>query len=89
MNTETIKAIIYAVAEFVVVLNGFLVAMGKSPLPIDEFTVLTAGSYVASVVAFFMAIWKNHNFTTSAQTAQKLLNKLKLEIKQGGTTDGN
>ena len=84
MNTETVKAIIYAVAEIIVVLNGFLVAMGKSPLPLDESTVMMYGSFVAAGIAFLVAIWKNHNFTIAAQKAQKFLNALK-----GGETDGN
>lgn len=76
-NKETLKAYLYALAEFVAILNGFLVGAGKNPLPFDEAMVLEVGAYVLAIVAFGVAVWKNHNFTKAAQKAQTWLRALK------------
>ena len=76
-NKETLKAYLYALAEFVGIFNGFLTAAGKNPLPFDEVMVLEVGAYVLAIVAFGFTVWKNHNFTKAAQKAQTWLRALK------------
>lgn len=76
-NRERMKAFLYAIGEFILVLNGFLVVAGKNPIPLDEVMVTELGSYVLAGIGFFSAVWKNHNFTKAAQKAQAFLRALR------------
>ena len=71
MNTETIKACVSALGILIVATAG---ALG---FDVDEGMVQNGLSAVAFFAALLWGIWKNHNFTKAAQSAQELLNDIK------------
>ena len=72
---ERVKAIIRLVTVLILFVNGFLSAVGKSPISNEN-----AYMYISealSAISAGWAWWKNNNITENAQKAQKLLERLK------------
>ena len=62
--------------------NQMLIAMGKSPLPIESTTVeqlVTAG---ITTIAALVAWWKNNSFTKEAIAADKEYDRLKAKSRK-------
>lgn len=76
MNERT-KGIVRLVTVLILLLNGFLSAMGKSPISNENAYVYV--SEALSAISAGWAWWKNNNMTESAQRAQKLLERFKRE----------
>ena len=74
MDANLVIRIIVLVA---VLVNQFLVATGKNPLPFADETIYELASVVVTVVVTMYNAWKNNNVTAFAQVAQKVLDALK------------
>ena len=81
---EKAKAIANLVVDAVLVLNIFLQALGKHPLPVNEEMIYTVVSYVALGIWNLWIWWKNQNITVEAQTAQKYLEMWKQDKDKAG-----
>ena len=75
--SEKTKGIIRLVTVLILLLNGFLSAIGKSPISNENAYVYV--SEVLSAVSAGWAWWKNNNVTEASQQAQRLLNRMKQE----------
>ncbi len=54
-------------------INQILVVFGKSPIPIDDDTVINLISTIWTVIASLIAWWKNNSFTKKAIEADEVL----------------
>lgn len=81
MNTETLEAVLSAVAILIVDIAAML---GYS---MDTSTAADIVYMVVFIVATCYGIWKNHNFTEAAQEAQELLDDLKAAEKTSSTKE--
>ena len=79
MDANLVIRIIVLVA---VLVNQFLVATGKNPLPFADETIYELASVIVTVAVAVWNAWKNNNFTSEAKVTQKILNAL----KKGQTT---
>ena len=74
MKKETIiRTIILALA----LLNQFLTAFGKSPIPIEDETLNQLISAVFTISASVWSWWKNNSVTKNAVKADEYLKELK------------
>lgn len=72
MKTDN-ATIIRSICLWLSIINQILVAMGKSPLPIDD-------SFISTLVLGFFALWswwKNNSFTSHAKQADDYMKKIK------------
>jgi SPP1 family holin len=85
MENLHIKAdtIARTIVLFLALANQVMVACGWSPVELEEESVYTLVSTVATIVTAVWAWWKNNSFTTAAIKADKVLE----EEKARGTTD--
>lgn len=74
MTTGTIVRILALVLALV---NQCLVAIGYSPLPIDDATLEAIVSTGLVVIFSVISAWKNNSFTAAAQTADKVKEAIK------------
>ena len=84
--SEKAKAIIRLLVVIVLFINGFLSAIGKSPISNDE-----VYAYVSEFVTLLgtgWTWWKNNNVTEAAAEAQGLLNALKDEDTMDELSNG-
>lgn len=58
-------------------INQVLLLTGKSPLPIEDETISSLISTLATIAASLAAWWKNNSVTKEAIEADKLLQQLK------------
>ena len=77
MEQEKVKPYILALCELIPIVNAFLVASGKNPLPFSRQEGYIIFSILFGGVAFLYACWKNHNITPAARAAQAYLNDIK------------
>lgn len=59
------------------IINNFLALFGKSPLPIDNETIVDVVSFIFTTVASLVTWWKNNSFTESAIIADAYLNSIR------------
>lgn len=59
------------------ILNNLLALFGKSPLPIDDETVINVISFLFTTGTALVAWWKNNSFTNEALKADAVLRQLK------------
>jgi SPP1 family holin len=85
MDKLPIKAgtIARTVVLFLALANQVMVACGWSPIEIDEESVYTLVSTVATIVTAIWAWWENNSFTQAALKADEVLK----EEQTHGTTD--
>lgn len=69
--------IIRTIILLIALVNQFLVAAGKSPLPIEDAQIETLISTAFTVVASVIAWWKNNSVTKEAQMADDYLRTLR------------
>ena len=55
------------------IINNLLAIYGKSPLPINDETLIEVISFCFTTVASIVAWWKNNSFTKKAIEADKVL----------------
>lgn len=55
------------------IVNNLLAIYGKSPLPINDETLIEVISFCFTTVASIVAWWKNNSFTQKAIEADKML----------------
>ena len=55
------------------IVNNLLAIYGKSPLPINDETLIEVISFCFTTVASIVAWWKNNSFTKKAIEADKVL----------------
>lgn len=55
------------------IVNNLLAIYGKSPLPINDETLIEVISFCFTTVASIIAWWKNNSFTQKAIEADKML----------------
>ena len=67
----------YLAGEILILINWVLTERGINPITISDSEIWASLSYVAALIAFGFAVWKNHNFTEAAQIAQHTLNQIK------------
>ena len=67
----------YLIGEILVLANYVLTERGINPITISDTEIWSSLSYIAALIAFGFAMWKNHNFTGAAQIAQHTLNQIK------------
>lgn len=85
---DRVEGIIRLIVALVPAINIVLVALGKSPLPIDQDELNIALSAAVEFFGILWAWWKNNNMTFAAQTSQKFLEDIKKDAgKVGG--EGN
>ena len=79
MENLKIKAdtIARTVVLFIALANQVMVAVGWSPIELDENSVYTLASTIATIVASVWAWWMNNSFTKAALKADKVLEKEK------------
>ena len=65
------------------IINNALAIAGKSPLPIDDVMLTEIISFGFTVIASFVAWWKNNSVTPEAIEADKVLKELKIAKKAG------
>ena len=63
------------------IINNGLALFNKSPLPIEDETVVAVISFIFTTVSAIWTWWKNNSFTKEAVEADKYLDNLK-EFKQ-------
>lgn len=73
--SERAKAITRLVIVVILFINGFLSAIGKSPISNDQ--VYAYVSEIITLAGTAWTWWKNNNVTEAAAEAQQLLNVLK------------
>lgn len=85
MEKLQIKAstIARTVVLFIALANQVMVALGWSPINIDEESIYTLISTIVTLVTAIWAWWENNSFTQAAIKADKVLE----EEKSNGTTD--
>lgn len=85
MDKLHIKAdtIARTVILFLALANQVMVALGWSPIELEEESVYTLASTIATLVTAIWAWWKNNSFTQAALKADTVLK----EEKSNGTTD--
>jgi SPP1 family holin len=71
------------VVLFIALANQVMVALGWSPIEVDENNVYTLVSTVATLIAAVWAWWNNNSFTKAAIRADEVLK----EEKAHGTID--
>jgi SPP1 family holin len=83
MENMTIKAdtIARTIVLFLALANQVMVAIGWSPIELEEESVYVLVSTVATIVTAIWAWWKNNSFTKAAIKADKVLE----EEKANGT----
>lgn len=59
------------------IINNGLALFGKSPIPIDNDTVVAVISFLFTTGSAIWTWWKNNSFTQNAIKADKYLNALK------------
>ena len=69
--------IIRTVCLILAILNNALALWGKSPLPIDDETVIQIVSFLFTAGASLVAWWKNNSFTSAAIESDEYMKKLK------------
>lgn len=69
--------IIRLIVSIVTFINMLANIFGFNPLPLEEETIYTVVSAIATVVVWAWGFWKNNNFTKAAKQAQKMLDDLK------------
>ena len=74
--------IIRTLVLVIALVNQFLVAAGKSPLPIEDVQIETLVSTVFTVAASMWSWWKNNSVTEEAQAADEYLRELKSLTKK-------
>ena len=74
MTKGTITRIIVLVLALI---NQVLAAMGKSPIPLDDATIEQFISLLFTIIASFIAAWKNNSVTKEAIEADAYLNELR------------
>lgn len=73
-----LKLFFKLIAEILVMVNAFLASLGITYFEgITSEAIYIAVSIVGAVIAFGYAVWKNHNFTAAAKSAQKVLDGIK------------
>ncbi len=79
MNDHRISVgtIVRTVCLVLALINQVLLLTGKSPLPIEDETISSLISTLATIVASLAAWWKNNSVTKEAIEADKLLQQLK------------
>lgn len=80
--SERAKAIVSAVVVLVVE------AAGLAGVTLDTDTVTQVASAAAVLLVTVYSIWKNHNFTSAAATAQALLDGIKAGVDMAAEADG-
>lgn len=76
-----VSTIARTVVLFLALANQIMVACGWSPIEIDEDSVYTLASTIATIVTAIWAWWENNSFTQAAIKADKVLE----EEKANGT----
>lgn len=79
MNDHRISVgtIVRTVCLVLALINQVLLLTGKSPLPIEDETISSLISTLATIAASLAAWWKNNSVTKEAIEADKLLQQLK------------
>ena len=80
VKTETI---VRTVILIVALINQGLTVAGKSLLPITDEQITEVITLVITIGASLWAWWKNNSFTQNAIEADKVLDQLKSEEKEG------
>ena len=80
VKTETI---VRTVILIVALINQGLTVVGKSLLPITDEQITEVITLVITIGASLWAWWKNNSFTQNAIEADKVLDQLKSEEKEG------
>lgn len=81
---EKVKAIANIIIAAVLFLNAILTASGKNPIPFDESAITEALSYLAAGIDTIWIWWKNQNISVEAQTAQKVIDEMKVNRNKAG-----
>ena len=85
---DRVEGIVRLIVALVPAVNIILVALGKSPLPIDQDELNIALSAAVEFLGIMWAWWKNNNMTFEAQVSQKNLEEMKKDKnKIGGEGD--
>lgn len=74
INTSTI---IRVVVLLVSLINMGLTAFGLNPIPFSNDEVYYITSFVVTVVAAIVTMWKNNDFTAAAKWGSKVMNGIK------------
>lgn len=72
-----VSTIARTVVLFLALANQIMVACGWSPIEIDEDSVYTLASTIATIVTAIWAWWENNSFTQAAIKADKVLEEEK------------
>lgn len=71
------STIVRTIALLIVLLNQVLVMAGKVPLALDEETIYTVCSGIATIGVSIWTWWKNNSFTKKAREADLVKNGVK------------
>lgn len=85
MEKLQIKAstIARTVVLFIALANQVMIALGWSPIDVEEDSIYTLVSTVVTIVSAIVAWWENNSFTQAALKADEVLK----EEKTNGTVD--
>lgn len=73
--------IIRTIVLILALINSFLTAIGKNPLPFSDDQIYSAVSTIVTMVASIWAWWKNNSITEAAKKADEMLKEEKLKKK--------
>ncbi len=74
LNTSTIIRIIVLLVSLI---NMGLTAFGLNPIPFSNEEVYYISSFVVTVIAALVTMWKNNDFTAAAKWGTKVMNGIK------------
>lgn len=71
---ERLAAVVTVIVQMVLLINAFLTAAGKNPIPLDENAISETLTYFVTVAWNVWAWWRNNNVTKAAVEGQKVIN---------------
>ena len=78
------ETIIRTAILILAIINNGLALFGKSPIPIDDDTLVNIISFLFTTGSAIWTWWKNNSFTKQAIQADKYLEKLRKVYKDEG-----